>query len=1136
MNLTRNKIFSGILIFWLITSILVLLDIQFLYFRAIFSFIFLITIPGLLIMLMLKIRKIGFWEYFVYSIGLGIAFIMFAGLVVNWSNIVLHPNNWGADLTNSKSSFYSGCDIEETELPLSVDNIWIGKDDILYGYYDNELVKSTDNGKTWNTIYKFTEGEGSSRVWVDSKGTIFAGRNNTGKMYMSKDNGNNWVVSLKFVGQNAPLANGKSEGFGTLWNMDEDSLGNLYVGEYGGEWDANCAYIHKSANGGLTWSIAYDSLAYGWPGRHIHMVKVDKKNDYIYATQGDVNERARLIRSVDHGKTWTTLQAGNTDFQYTTMSFFPDYRLFGTDSPNPNKIIRTSDDITFSSIFEVKGKINEYFWSSSTNNNDITFIGTVSEIVGGHPGLYETRDKGDSWCKVKDLGVTTSDFQGVNNISNFSPEGYAYYRDGRNNKTYRFKDIPKPIKGTLSLLEVKDKPLSPYRILVSFNIFLLIFTFIAYKRNPDLEFKLKLPKLDILNGIFLIIPLIFPVLSILGAIILNNNGPNILTMIMLGGIAIYVFISAFLRDNLNEHVFPWAILTMSISLLLMGWLRSWFVSGVDINLEYHIFQLVKSNQQWNMSLFNNAYTACLSVSILPTILSSFIKINDQYIFKLIIQLIFSITPVCVYLFLRRYTKQVFAFMSAIFFMSQPTFMSWWWIPIRQEIALLFFALALLALFNRTIDSIPKNLLLLTFLFSMVVSHYSTTYIAFALSVFTYLICLIFRKTEDKKYFSRIYEKLNLKEKGGMEKRKYYLSGIIVLFFIIFTFLWYAQLTKISNNFVDFTYKTIQNMGKIFSEDVRAGQTSPFEQFNILDKPKDPTLLLKNYTEEITSKYKNKPYMNSYPLEKYKDYKPRVINPRIIPLKISPNVASGIYLIGEIIKKLVKIFITVGVFYLMFFKFKKGGIDMEYILLTVGSFLVLIAVMILPFASIEYDLMRTYQQVLMILSLPAVLGCFVIFKFFKKENLETFVILSVFLFYFLFISAFIPQIVGGPQDSSMQLNNFGRGYDEFYVHKSEIKSASWLFNNRANDELIYADKPASCKLWFFSNVGVNKITGNIFPSTIDKNSYVYSSYTNTIKKRAFVSIKSETISYNFPTEFLNQNKNKIYNNGESEIFK
>ena len=194
------------------------------------------------------------------------------------------------------------------------------------------------------------------------------------------------------------------------------------------------------------------------------------------------------------------------------------------------------------------------------------------------------------------------------------------------------------------------------------------------------------------------------------------------------------------------------------------------------------------------------------------------------------------------------------------------------------------------------------------------------------------------------------------------------------------------------------------------------------------------------------------------------------------------------------------------------------------------------VIVLPFSSIDHDLTRIYQQVLIILSLPAVLGCFVIFKFFKKENLETFAVLSVFLFYFLFMSAFIPQIVGGPQDSSRQLNNFGRGYDEFYVHKSEIKSAIWLFKESNNYDKIYIDGRAGSRLWLVTNINTNRIIGSVLPSTMDKKAYVYSSYTNTIKKRAFVTYKGEVINYNFPTEFLNQNKNKIYNNGESELFK
>jgi uncharacterized membrane protein len=691
------------------------------------------------------------------------------------------------------------------------------------------------------------------------------------------------------------------------------------------------------------------------------------------------------------------------------------------------------------------------------------------------------------------------------------------------------------INGTLPLIGI-NKPLSLIPLIISLDIFLIIFWLIAYNRNKEISFDIKLQELDGLNRIFLIIPIIFPVLSIFGAIILNNHGPNYLTMLLLGGIAAYVFSIVSFRKKLNQNIYPWAILMMSISLLLMGWLRSWYVSGVDINIEYHIFQLVKANQQWNMSLFPNAYNTCLSVSLLPTILSSFLKINDQYIFKLIIPLIFSITPIGVYLFLKRYTQSIFAFMASFFFISQPIFITWWGIPIRQEISFLFFTLSLLILFNENLNSLLKKTFFLIFGFSIVVTHYSTAYVAVSLFIFTYLACLVFRKTESKKPFSKIYEKLNLKEKEKLNSKVSYLSGKIVLLLIVFTLLWNGQFTETSRSFIDFSVKTIQNMGKIFSEDVRTEGASFSSQWNIFYKPKDLTLFLQNYIKEVTLEYKNKPNINLYPQKKYDSYKPRVIFSELLPLKISQGAASKIYLFGEIIKKLVKIFIIFGVFYLIFTQLKKRKIDTEYIIIALVSLLWVLAVIVLPFASIDYDLTRVYQQVLIILSLPAVLGCFVIFKFFKKENLAIFAVLSVFLFYFLFISAFFPQIVGGPQDLSMQLNNFGRCNDEFYVYKSEIKSATWLFKESNNEDKIYVDDRAVNKFWLVTNINKNRIIKSVLPSTMDKKAYVYSSYTNTIKKRAFVTIKGGTIIYNFPTEFLNQNKNKIYNNGGSEVFK
>jgi uncharacterized membrane protein len=678
------------------------------------------------------------------------------------------------------------------------------------------------------------------------------------------------------------------------------------------------------------------------------------------------------------------------------------------------------------------------------------------------------------------------------------------------------------------------KPLSTVPLLISFDIFLLIFWIIALKRNNKIYLKVKPPRLDLINKSFLIIPIIFPILSILGAITLNNHGPNYLPLIVLGGIAIYVFFVALLRKKLNKNIYPWSIVMVSLSLLLAASLRSWYVSGVDTNLEYYIFQLIKEKQYWNAQLFRHAYNTCLSVSILPTILSTFIKINNQYIFKLIITIIFSLTPLVIYLFLKKFTHEILAFLAVFFFISQPVFINWASIPIRQEIALLFFALTLLVLFNENFNQTLKNSLFIIFGFSMVVSHYTTTYLAILLFVFSYLIYLVVRKTKDKKPFLIIYKKLNLIEKVEKSTNKVNsLNGIVIVVLIIFTFLWNSILPSSFNNVIDFAYQTIQNMKEILVESL-SESGSINKQMNIFYyKSKDDNLLLQDYLKDAALEYQDKSYLILYPGETYENYQPIVKYAKGVLPETAP--VPKLFIFINLIRKLIKVFIIVGVLWLFFTTYKRGTNSIEYIIMTLFGVLFIGTIIMLPLTSIFYDSERAYQQLLVIMSLPIVLGGLLIFKFFIK-NYRLLFISMIFILLFSFYSGLIPYKVVA-SDVSLQLYNFGDRYDQIYVHETEIKSSEWLFDNRTNNEsFIYADLNASYKFWFSNKIDPYRIIRDVFPPLIDINAYVYSSYTNTIVKRGFLSTKGSMIGYNFPSDFLNQNKNKIYNNGSSEIFK
>ncbi|MHB1276431.1 MAG: DUF2206 domain-containing protein, partial [Candidatus Humimicrobiaceae bacterium] len=508
-------------------------------------------------------------------------------------------------------------------------------------------------------------------------------------------------------------------------------------------------------------------------------------------------------------------------------------------------------------------------------------------------------------------------------------------------------------------------------------------------------------------------------------------------------------------------------------------------------------------------------------------LYSFFKINDIYIFKIFFQIIFSFISVIAYLFLKRYTKNALAFIAVLFFISLPTFFIDLPMITRQEISLFFFALMLLILFKKQISQMIKISFFIIFGFSMIVSHYSTSYVALAFFLGTYILTFLFRKWENRK--------INQRWRSHEKKQKYYLSGYLMIVLLVFGFVWYSTITHTTNGLVDFINNSSSNLENIFSDDVGSGKTSFLDQFNVFNKPKDQTLSVQDYIKEAELKNKNLSYINYYPKENYENYNPKLISSELVPLKIDSNIASKIYFFEEIIKKAVKVFIIIGIFYPLFNISKKRVIDTEYIFMILVSLFLLLAIIILPFASVEYNLLRTYQQVLIILSLPAVLGCSVIFKYLKKENIKIILILFIFIFYFLFCSKFLPQIFGD-SEAAINLNNFGIYYDKYYTHESEVKSAQWLSNNYDGKNFIYMDESTSSKFKTFSNIKNGQYFYYVLPSILDQDAYVYLSYTNTVKKMAMQTYKGKVIAYDFPTQFLNENKNKIYNNGGSEIFK
>jgi len=669
----------------------------------------------------------------------------------------------------------------------------------------------------------------------------------------------------------------------------------------------------------------------------------------------------------------------------------------------------------------------------------------------------------------------------------------------------------------LPWLNITDKPLATWPILISFNILLITFWTIAKTRNKDLNpINIKLPKLDTLNTIMFTIPVLFPILAILGAFFLNNHGTNIITMIMLGGIAVYVLMIVVFRERLNPNIYPWALYLMGIGIMFSSLLRGQYIFNSDTGFEYQIFQLTKEKLYWSMDNLYHTYNAMLITNIFPTLLNTFIKINDYLIFKLIFPLFFSLIPVIIYFLNRRFSdKKVICFLGSFLFMSFIPFFT----PIhnRQFFAVFFFALVIAIFFLKGFSILNKKLLFLILGATMIVAHYSTSYISLLIFLLTYLLINLF------KLFGR--------NKGG--KEFFFPRGTLIIVLLLLGFFWYSQVTPTSEGLIDFTHKSLSNVENLFSKDMGAEQNSIFDQFNIFYKYNSNILLYKNI-ENISLKYSNKE-SSYYPPETYTNYSLSVVQ---LPEHISKLSRKSLLIISffvEIVKKIIKFFVIVGSLGIIYLGVCKKKIDLRYVSLVIISLLIILLVIIVPLASIEYDSLRTFHQMLIILSLPAVLGGIFLFRFFKYKY-RLILVSLILILYFLVCSGFAQQAIGGLGTPS-QLNNFGGGYYGLYIQNYEEKSISWISNTYKSGR-IYTDWGGMTRFAVFDkDLKFNYLTTRvILPSLIGKDSYVYSSYINKLHNAGFIWVEHRSITFNFPTEFLHENKNKIYNNGGSEIFK
>ena len=630
-------------------------------------------------------------------------------------------------------------------------------------------------------------------------------------------------------------------------------------------------------------------------------------------------------------------------------------------------------------------------------------------------------------------------------------------------------------------------PLSTVPLLVSFNLATIALILVAYRMNKDAVFSLPNIELSTSEKAFLIVPILFPALSIFGTYFMNTTNNNIILMFLLFLIPIYVTFVCFFNHKFPARIYPLVIFLIGISLILMKALRFNHIYGMDAHTEYYLFQTTLDNLHWGISE-HSTLDACLSISLLPTIYQLFLKVNPEIFFNVFYVILYSLTPLIVFVISKKYIGDFYGFLASIFFMFQARFI----FAVggaRTNVAMFFFALAMMTLFSAKIDPLKKRILFIVFMASCMVSHYSTTYIFFFIMLGTFIgIELLSKKYTVKKEISLI---------------------IVILFFAMI-FFWYSQVTVAAfNSGVEFIEATFKNLHKFFVLESRGGADA---------------LLGKDIME------KGIPHKIQF----------------VFTWLTFTFIGIGII-------TLIRRYKEMSFPELNFKKpdfLLKDKFEVVYFVIALACAGLLVIMIALPVVAVGYSLDRLYAVAITILSVFFVIGGIIVAKYLNKllavlqgkastnntsQVLTYLIILLVLIPYFLCVTGVMYNLFGVPR--AIILNSEGERYDTLYVHDQESYGAKWLANYAEQKNIrIYTDFVGDRRL-------ISQ--GGFSPRVIDRRAltddrdieikgYMYMRYYNVVDDKLSKKHHEEYNMTEYSDKFVG--KGKIYNNGGAEILK
>lgn len=629
-------------------------------------------------------------------------------------------------------------------------------------------------------------------------------------------------------------------------------------------------------------------------------------------------------------------------------------------------------------------------------------------------------------------------------------------------------------------------------------------------------------------------------LSVLGAIRLNNGTEGGLTLVMLGAVAVLATAIMVLRERLSRAILPLSLYAFGLVLLLMNSLRGWAISGHDVLLEYYVFELTRTAGIWNIEAFRDPYNACLSITILPTLLANLTGISDPYIYKALFQVLAALAGVATYKLARGFAPRWVAYLAGLAFITFPTYMTDLPMLGRQEIALLFFSAMLLVMFNERLGLPSRRILFVVFGLGVILSHYSTAYVTVGLFGLGWLLYRFFglarRLAAGRK--ARLLVPVPFREPAP--RPLVTLSMVLLLAGGIL--LWNGAITGTSQGIASTLARVARSADNAAATLAQGAFTPAVLKEESLTKEE----AFADYRHHRIAGSARGEYPEAFYAQQTLDRFPARADsePMLAATPLGIRTASFFGTSPEALTDKVKgaygtslqVLIVVGSLLLLYVPARKlrylRELPPAYPALAAAGVGLIGAQVVLPQSVIDYGLLRLIQQNLTVLALPAVVALLNLGSLLRLPSRAVPVAATATLmFFFLTLSGFFPQLFGASRPQ-MNLNNAGFYYDAYYTRPGEIHAFGWLSFYARPDDAIQSDRYfASTKMLAYGGIYPD---ASILPETLRRSAYIYVDNAERVYGRTYVG--GDIVYYSYPIGLLDENKNLVYSNADARIYK